>query len=208
MTNLGEVAVAAAGMVVFALCAHRPAPLAIVSGLGLLAAALGIGRGVLSAPSPGRMLGFRLASRQVAAFTILGLIIGIGLGLAYRAGYGWELLPRVLRPFALVSVAIGVTEELIYRGYVQGRLRGLGPVGAVACAALCHTAYKAALFAFPPFPLEINWVFLVGATFAAGLAFGALRAVPGSVLPPVAAHALFDLIVYGGRAHAPWWVWS
>jgi hypothetical protein len=35
-----------------------------------------------------------------------------------------------------------------------------------------------------------------------------LREFAGGVLPPVAAHVLFDLVVYGERVEAPWWVWS
>jgi len=35
-----------------------------------------------------------------------------------------------------------------------------------------------------------------------------MREVSGSVIPPVIAHALFDIIVYGGASLAPVWIWS
>jgi hypothetical protein len=37
---------------------------------------------------------------------------------------------------------------------------------------------------------------------------GLMRHFSGSVLPAVTAHVLFDILVYGDWAQAPWWVWG
>ena len=55
---------------------------------------------------------------------------------------------------------------------------------------------------------QINMLFLAACTFGVGLALGILRKRAGGVLPPVAAHVLFDIMAYGEYAQAPWWVWS
>ncbi len=59
---------------------------------------------------------------------------------------------------------------------------GAGPVRAVIAAALAHSAYKCALFVFPPEGVEVELWILGTFTFLGGLAFGAL-------------------------SRAPWWVW-
>jgi len=79
---------------------------------------------------------------------------------------------------------------------------------AVMLAAAAHTAYKAALFAFPPEGVVIDLEFLAVWTLIGGVVFGALRELSGSVLPPLAAHVVFDIVVYGGSVQAPWWVWG
>jgi hypothetical protein len=74
-------------------------------------------------------------------------------------------------------------------------------------AAGAHTAYKTALFVWPPGYMEVDYGFLVTWTLVGGAAFGALRAACGTVWPAVAAHMAFDLVAYGDAAEAPWWVW-
>ena len=142
------------------------------------------------------------------AFLLSGLVIGAALGILYRWRYAGHLLPTTLTLFAPVAALVGATEELAYRGYVQGRLRVLGPLPAVALAALGHTAYKCALFALPGRSVQIDVGIFAACTFFGGLLFGALRERSGSVLPPVVAHACFDILVYGELSHAPWWVWA
>jgi len=205
---LGEATLVAAAMCLFALFVRSPLPLGLLSALGLLATALALCHGFRAGSSPLRLLALWPFSRRAAAFVALGALIGVGLGVAYRWHYGASLLPSALGPFALVGALIGATEELLYRGYVQGRVRGLRWLGAPVFAALCHTAYKCSLFALPPAATETDFVFLAAATFLVGTGFGALRALSRSVYPPLLAHALFDIIVYGGLAQAPWWVWA
>jgi membrane protease YdiL (CAAX protease family) len=55
--------------------------------------------------------------------------------------------------------------------------------------------------------VELNIGFLAAGTFAVGLILGVFKERSGSVWPPVTAHVLFDIVVYGEYGSAPWWVW-
>jgi membrane protease YdiL (CAAX protease family) len=221
-------------MVLFGLSAHARLPLLVVAVAGLSLAAAGVSRAILLGPAPLALLGLWPAPRRAALYILLGLALGLAGAAWYRYHLGWPLLPRAARGFVLVAAAIGGAEELLYRGYLQGRLRRsfaavpraaaegegggaatavgdspwrLGAIAAVALAAACHAAYKTALFAFPPEGIAADLPLIAAATLLGGAVFGALREVSGSVLPALAAHVAFDLAVYAEQARAPWWVW-
>jgi membrane protease YdiL (CAAX protease family) len=206
--DAGEAAVAGTGMVLFALFAHSLSSTFALSAAGLALTAAALVRGVVRPGSPFVLFGLAPAARKTALYAALGAALGLALGIVYRRHIGAPALPEAFRGFALAAALIGSAEEIFYRGYVQGRVRRLGPVGAVVCAALLHTAYKSALFALPGAAMTIDLEFIVAATFIGGLAFGLLRELSGNVLAPLAAHAAFDLVVYAELAEAPWWVWS
>lgn len=84
----------------------------------------------------------------------------------------------------------------------------LGWPAAVAVAAVAHAAYKTALFAWPGAPVSVDLAEIALWTTSGGMALGPLRALSGSVLPPLLAHAAFDFVTYRPVASAPWWVWS
>jgi membrane protease YdiL (CAAX protease family) len=205
---LWDTGIAASGMCLFALLAHRPMPLQLLSFCGLFLTALAVTYGLRTTNSATALLGVKRFSRRTMAFTALCILIGIALGLLYRWGYDLNLHPAGFGRFAFIGALIGATEEVLYRGHIQGRFRGLGPLLAIVLAALCHTAYKSALFLFPPFFLQIDFTLFAGATFGVGMVFGAMRERAGSIVPPLAAHACFDIMAYGDCARAPWWVWS
>ena len=205
---LTESGAAAVGLCLFALLAHRAGLLRAASLVGLSVAACAIVLALGRARSPLGVMGLRRWTRGLAAWAAVALLLGIGLGVGHRVGYGHSFFPSTVEPFALIAAAIGATEELAYRGWMQGVLRPWGAMASVVLAAAAHTAYKTALFALPPAPAPVNVVFLVGATFVGGLVLGALRAGSRSVLPPLILHVAFDLAVYGDRGQAPWWVWS
>jgi membrane protease YdiL (CAAX protease family) len=155
------------------------------------------------------LLGLDRLSWETVLFAFVGCALGGGAGIIDRGRLGLPLLPvSGLEVFAGMACFIGATEELVYRGWLQGRLRAFGWPVAVVAAAAAHAAYKSALFAWPPGHSEINCGVIAGLTFAGGLVFGLLREFSGSVAPPMVAHAAFDLLVYGALARAPWWVWS
>ena len=205
---LAEAAGVAAAMVVFALFAHSPMPESLLAAAALLVAGIIGFRSLRAAATPADILGFSKITWKVGAFLAAGGVLGAALAVLFRMRSGAGAAPTGLAAFAVVAAAIGGAEEILYRGYVQGRLRALGPVAAVALAAAGHTAYKSALFVWPPEGVAIDFAFLVAATFLGGLVFGALRELSRSVWPPLAAHVAFDLMVYGDWSQAPWWVWA
>ena len=205
---IGEAGAVAAGMCLFALFIHSSLPLALVSWCGLLATALVLNYSITAESSPAKTFGLSSFSRKACVCTVIGCLLGVGLGIAFRRKCGWDLLIGAPGRFGFVAALVGTSEEIVYRGYVQGRASRLGAVCAVIFAALSHTAYKCALFTLPPFAADTDLVFLAKWTFLGGLALGALREIARSTAPPLAAHALFDIIVYGECTQMPWWVWS
>jgi membrane protease YdiL (CAAX protease family) len=223
-----EALLAAAGMVLFALFVHSGVPWRLVSDLGLAATALAMVLSLrrertLACPERvewGGLLGLVPFGRRAALLGVLGAALGIGLGLLFRWQFGLHWFPGALGPFAPVAAAIGGVEELLYRGYLQGRLNRVNVVLGVIGAAAAHTAYKTALFLLPALSLSngpalslsnapaVDLIALAFWTFLGGLLFGALRQTARNVTPPLAAHAAFDLVVYGELARAPWWVWN
>lgn len=126
----------------------------------------------------------------------------VGAGLALTAGFRWmgmilglreapllrSLLPRTASEraaFTGLSVAAGVGEELTYRGYVIPVLAGLlGPAGAAAVSSVVFGV----LHAYQG-PLGMARTAALGGL----LAWGFLAS--GSLLPPIAAHALLDVVL-------------
>ncbi len=151
-------------------------------------------------------------SRRVFAFNgcrwswiLYGAALGIGLAMLLRWQQTHTLHPWPLRPFLMMAVMVGLTEEIVFRGYFLGRfLEWQPPLTAIALSALLHTAYKIALFISTSPADEL--LFLGSLTFGAGLLLGYWRKASASIWPCVVFHSLFDLWVYGDRA-TPWWVW-
>ncbi len=196
-------------MVVFAVCSHQHLPWIGLGVAGLLVAVGAIERSLRRTPGAAALLGVDGFRWKAARFTFVGLVAGVILGALYRLELELPLLPGGgWGAFVGLACLVGATEELVYRGWLQGRLQPWGAFAAVMAAAAAHAAYKSALFAWPPAPSAVNGVIVAGWTFVGGVIFGGLRQVSGSVLPAVAAHAAFDLLVYGAVVHAPWWVWG
>jgi membrane protease YdiL (CAAX protease family) len=206
---VAEALAASAGMVLFAFFSHQGLPWTIISVVGLLVTAVTIEQSFRSATSMAGLLGLSQFSRRGVLFAAVGCAVGAGFGVLYRISQGMSVFPASgLEAFVAVACLIGATEELLYRGWVQGRLRVLGWPAAVVFAAASHAAYKTALFAWPPDPMYINYSFVALWTFVGGIIFGLIREFSGTVVPLMLAHAMFDLLVYGAVARAPWWVWT
>jgi membrane protease YdiL (CAAX protease family) len=103
---------------------------------------------------------------------------------------------------------IGATEEVIFRGVIQGEASRWNTRGAVILSAFFFALYKTLIFIWPGEFNQANpWV-LFPVTFAAGILLGYTRKATNSLLPAILAHMLFDLILYADSAKAPWWVWE
>lgn len=138
---------------------------------------------------------------------IIGLQMGIAGGMYYRGSFGMPVLPAVVRGFVWISICVGITEELVFRGFIQGLMTKLHPGFAIVFAALAHATYKACLFISP----AADYHYSIGLfyTWSAGafILIGILRHYSKSLLPAIVVHAVFDLLVYAENISAPWWVW-
>lgn len=147
------------------------------------------------------VLGFH---RCPAIWIVAGTLDGVLLGMLLRWVNEKPLIISSVEPFLLVAAAIGITEELVFRGYIFGRLQSsYGNLTSVSLSSFFHTAYKLAIFL--PFS-SIPLLHLGLITFLAGMVLGYSRVTTKSIWPCVAFHAVFDLWVYGDQT-TPWWVW-
>jgi len=199
---------AAAGLVVFSACFHQAGAWRFAALCGLTTAAIAMGLSLRQAGQPGRILGCVVPASRPALWCTVGIGLGLLFGGAHRFSLGLSPFPGGLRTFAAVAGLVGATEELIFRGWLQGRLARFGWVTAIAAAAAAHAAYKTALFVWPAVPTGVDLASLRTWTLAGGLVLGLLRQYTRSIYPALLAHAAFDLVTYGDLTQAPWWVWD
>jgi membrane protease YdiL (CAAX protease family) len=207
IAKLATVSLVVAGIFLFALFIHKPWPWKIIALSALLASALIIGF-TLRQDSLLSIFGIGKPSLRVYLLMIVGLIVGTALGIYTRHHFELALLPATLTLVAVIAPLTGAMEELVFRGYIQGKLNSVNPIFAVFYAAIAHTAYKLLVIISLGRPLEFDFLFLAQWTFLGGLIFGSLRVFSKSIFPPLIAHAIFDILLYGGLLTAPFWVWS
>lgn len=197
------------GVCLFGWFIHEVSWQRIISFAGLALAAVVISLSVQDARSLLRVFGFVPITRKGLTYSMAGITFGMLLGILYNFLKTDALLPATLTGFAFLAPMIGITEELVFRGFVQSRLTdSLGVPASVLMATSGHTLYKFVVIKTVPVDLQTYLPSLIVLTFMAGLVFGLMRIKSGSIIPPALAHALFDIVVYGGAAHAPVWVWS
>jgi len=162
-----------------------------------------------------------LLSKWLLAGLLLGLVLLRGearvAGLVARAN--WRTLPlywplgltagliwmgstepsnplEVLKIFWL-CVAVGLTEELIFRGLVFHWFRAASVRNIIAVSALSFGAmHLIGLASEIPVAVVLAQVFFAGST---GLIFAGARARDTSILLPIAAHSLFDFLAITPR---------
>lgn len=152
--------------------------------------------------------GIRLFGRDVGAGMLLIAVIGVpGLGL-YAAGRAlgitvqvdaapldgsWWTIPLLL----LAALRAGLTEEVIFIGYLFDRLRRLG--WGTWTIILSTAALRGAYHAYQGFGPIVGNV-------AMGIVFGWVYHRWGRVMPLVIAHTLIDVIAFVGYPlAAAWW---
>jgi membrane protease YdiL (CAAX protease family) len=189
-------ALAAAGVIEWAIWAWRPAAfwVLIAAGTALLGLlAVGLRRGWIRDRGPRQgdfAIGLGAAVVLYLAFWVLRRVLGavwpaaVGqlaalYGLVFSAP--WQLAAL------LAALVVAPAEELFWRGLVLPglRQRGLGPAAAVGAAAFAYGA--AHLFS--------GSVVLALGAFAAGVGWGALYLATGRLAPGIVSHALWDLAV-------------
>jgi len=160
---------------------------------GLVLAALGLGRWWNAAP----FARFEWTWGGLAAGIAATAPLLVGLGWCLRTR--WPLMVRLIEvveerigpwfagasrvQLALVALLAGMGEEALFRGVLQDALAGRMP--GWAALLLASLVFGAA-----------HWVTATYAALAGlvGLYLGALYAISGNLLAPIATHALYDLV--------------
>lgn len=195
------------GLVIFGYLVSYPFPVKLLSLAPLLMSAYIISRHIYS-PMATLAVFFRdLFSRKKLIYTFIGLETGMAAAMYYRGSIGLPVLPATIESFALVGMTIGIVEECVFRGFIQGRLMKLDLGLAVAFTALAHALYKASLFLAPAAQHLENMTSFFLWSFAGYIVLGVLRYYSKSMAAVIIAHATFDLMLYAENLQAPFWVW-
>lgn len=195
------------GILIFAGFIHQSFPLMLLAIGGLAGTAALIAYSIRHLTLR-EAFGITQINRKVLLYTLPAIVLGIILGILTRNRFELTLIPAGITGVALVAPLIGATEELIFRGYFQGQLRAFGSGFSIMSASAFHTTYKLLVILTLAMPLQFEFFFLIFWTLIVGIILGTLRELSGSTIPPMIAHAAFDILLYGGLAAAPLWVWS
>ena len=110
-------------------------------------------------------------------------------GLSIPATTGW----------ILVAIFVGIGEEAVFRGVLWKAFESQGIlVTALATSALFGAVHLVGLFADIPWQIVTSQAVFA---FGVGMTFAAVRLVSGSLLAPIALHAIFDagaIVAAGG----------
>jgi len=205
--RIRDVSLVVLGILLFAAFIHQAFPIRLLAFGGLAGAGVIIAYSTRDLSIP-KVFALDRFPRKVLLYCLPAIALGILLGILTRSRFDISLFPVRITAVAMVAPLVGVVEELIFRGYIQGHLHPIGRVFSVVYASTVHTSYKLLVILSLSSPLQFNLSFLAFWTFVAGLLSGALREFSGSILPPAIAHAVFDVVLYGGLATAPVWVWT
>ena len=195
------------GILLFAGFIHHPSLLKLIAFGGLVLTAVAIGYSTRNMAIP-EAFGIGRLNRRILLYTIPAICLGILLGILCRNRFEMTLVPAGFTGVAFVAPLVGAAEELVFRGYIQGHLRPVGKMLSIVTASSVHTCYKLLVILSLGLPLQFDFFFLILWTFLGGLLFGILRELSRSSIPPLIAHAIFDIVLYGTLATAPIWVWS
>lgn len=154
------------------------------------------------------IIGFTYVKGNLTLFSIVGLLSGLLMSILYNSINNLPLLPLSLTISALIAPLIGITEELIFRGFIQGSITKSTDLSAIIFASFSHSVYKFLIIWSFPVHLNINLYYLTLFTFLAGILLGWLRSRSCSIIPSSLAHGCFDVIVYGNLSTLPIWVWA
>jgi membrane protease YdiL (CAAX protease family) len=145
--------------------------------------------------------------RSTVLFCFAGTFSGIGMAIFYRRHLGISFFPYSFHLFVIVAALIGCTEEIVFRGFLQDQVKSINGPFSILFSTISHTAYKCCLFLSPMVTGGIDIRFLAVWTFSGGILLGTIKHFSKSILPPIIAHMLFDIMVYAGFVNPPWWVW-
>jgi len=195
-----------AGLIIFPYFLASAFPLNLLSIVGLALPAAVLAVEVVRLRKFWPAFGLRVACIQ-KKHLVLGLLGGMVLATIYRISLNIPVLPNQVEGFLFIAALIGGSEELIFRGFLQGYIRRINPSLAIYASAFAHASYKFCLFInrHGNTVSDLKYLFLL--TFFVGIFAGYLREKSGSVVPSLAGHVVFDIVVYGDALIDPWWLW-
>ena len=205
--RIRDVFLALMGILIFAGFIHSPFPLILLAVGGLAGTAAVIGFSTKDNRLR-EVFGITPLNRGILLYIPIAAVVGALMAVITRNRFELTLIPAGFTGIALVAPLVGAAEELVFRGYIQGRLHPLGKLYSIVCASAAHTCYKLLVILSLSMPLQFDFFFLIFWTFIGGLLFGTLRELSGNTIPPLIAHAVFDIVLYGTLTTAPVWVWS
>ena len=203
--NIIAGSIASAGIWLFAGFIHSNTIVAI-SGLLLASLSISVYAGGFAALI--RITGLSEYKKKLIPFIFAGLLLGTCLGMLYNLLHHEPLIPLPLTLSAIIAPVVGIVEELVFRGFIQGAVSKTSSWLGIFFASGSHTIYKVLVLWTFPLELEINLFNLAMLTFSAGLLFGWLRKASDNIIPPALAHGSFDIAIYGGLLSLPVWVWG
>ena len=172
------------------------------AGLALVVLAVIAGLGVAHG-STLRELGLGRPRRRDVAIGIVaclalaagGLVIGPAVARPFFGVLDFPIPPAAIVPAVLFGLANGVTEEVQYRGAMQGWLGRLAPAWlAIGFPALVFGIVHAGPDVIALLPVHVALLAAVGA------AGGVIRARTGSLAIPIGVHVGADIALYVGLA--------
>jgi membrane protease YdiL (CAAX protease family) len=194
-------------LMAFSFFIHYRFPVRLISFASLIVASYIIGRNIKSLTDFKKYTGEISLSRIPVIFIMAGISSGILLSVLYRYHLDLSFFPGSFHRFVIIAGIIGIAEELVFRGFIQGFIKQLDIPASVLFGTLSHTGYKCCLFLSPAITSGIDIGYLAFWTFTAGIMLGILRQISNSIIPSLTAHALFDILAYAEFTSAPWWVW-
>jgi membrane protease YdiL (CAAX protease family) len=205
--RIRDVLLSFTGILLFAGFIHQPFPLLLLAIGGLACTAVVIGFSIRHLTVL-EAFGLNRLNQKILLYVLPAIVLGLVLGILTRSRFELTLIPVGFTSVAIVAPLVGSFEELVFRGYIQGQLRAVGKIFSIITASALHTTYKLLVILTLAVPLQFDFFFLIFWTFVGGVLIGTLRELSGNTIPPVIAHAVFDIVLYGGLVSAPVWVWS
>jgi membrane protease YdiL (CAAX protease family) len=206
-TYLFDAIICSISLMVFSFFVQSDFPLKLLSISALLVPAYIFGKNLQTVSDLQKITGVMSFNRGLLIYCSAGLFLGILLTMFYRWYLGLSLLPLSFHYFVFIAALIGSTEEVIFRGFIQGFVKNFSTPFSIFFSTISHTGYKCFLFLSPFATSGVDVINLAFWTFLFGIVFGTIRHYAKSIFPSLIAHAVFDILVYAEYSNAPWWVW-
>jgi membrane protease YdiL (CAAX protease family) len=195
------------GLLLFVGLRQLTSPWKYLSLAGFLLSAVVIAAEVKTLQDLVRLFNLKKVSGNGYYYMVISLLLGLLWGISFRDYLGISQLPVRIALFAFTAMLTGGVEEVVFRGYIQLKLRNKGILWSAIIASAMHTFYKCFIFWTLPPVYYTNYLYFALWTFSMGCLLGGLKEYGRSTYVPVAGHALFDLVVYGDKMINTWWVW-